>query len=152
MIVSMEVVLACGDVIEVSDSSHADLFRVLKGAGSNFGVVTCIDITTIPHHSVWGGSIMYPYDTRDANLKALFDLKTAHGYDPFAQTELSFLFAPQMGGYLISNNYWYLRPTEKQESFQQFANIQPKMQDTMRVDTIQAFTTELSQYQSRNHL
>jgi len=38
--VSLEVVLASGEVIEVSGDDHPDLFWALRGGGGNFGVVT----------------------------------------------------------------------------------------------------------------
>src|ERR1700731_4460256 len=38
--VSLEVVLASGEVIEVSADAHPDLFWALRGGGGNFGVVT----------------------------------------------------------------------------------------------------------------
>ncbi|PVH96136.1 FAD-binding domain-containing protein [Periconia macrospinosa] len=145
-IVNMEVVLASGDVIEVYQSNHADFFCVWKGTGSKFGVVTRIDIATIPHHSIWGGSIMYPYDTKDANLNAFLDLKKAHCYEPLAQIELSFLYAPQMGGHFIANSHWYSRPIEYPELFQRFDKISPQLNSTMRLDTIQAFKMELATF------
>jgi len=38
--VSLELVLASGEVIEVSADEHPDLFWALKGGGGNFGIVT----------------------------------------------------------------------------------------------------------------
>jgi FAD/FMN-containing dehydrogenase len=38
--VSLEVVLASGEVIEVSADSHPELFWALRGGGGNFGIVT----------------------------------------------------------------------------------------------------------------
>src|SRR5580704_4138883 len=38
--VSLELVLASGEVIEVNESSHPDLFWALRGGGGNFGIVT----------------------------------------------------------------------------------------------------------------
>src|SRR6266496_2032637 len=38
--ISLDLVLASGEVIEVSASEHPDLFWALKGGGGNFGVVT----------------------------------------------------------------------------------------------------------------
>ena len=39
-ILEMDVVLADGSSITVSDSSHADLYWGMRGAGHNFGIVT----------------------------------------------------------------------------------------------------------------
>ena len=39
-IVEMDVVLADGSLVKVSDSSHADLYWGMRGAGHNFGIVT----------------------------------------------------------------------------------------------------------------
>ncbi|MDI3337184.1 FAD-binding oxidoreductase [Defluviimonas aestuarii] len=39
-LVSAEVVTANGEILEVSDSSHPDLFWGLRGGGGNFGIVT----------------------------------------------------------------------------------------------------------------
>ncbi|KAI0409686.1 FAD-binding domain-containing protein [Xylaria palmicola] len=39
-LVSAKLVTASGDVIQVSDSSHSDLFWAIRGAGANFGIIT----------------------------------------------------------------------------------------------------------------
>ncbi|KAI0972366.1 FAD-binding domain-containing protein [Xylaria arbuscula] len=39
-LVSAKLVTAHGDLIEVSDSSHSDLFWAIRGAGTNFGIIT----------------------------------------------------------------------------------------------------------------
>ncbi len=39
-IVDLDLVLASGEIVTVSDQSHPDLFWGLKGAGHNFGIVT----------------------------------------------------------------------------------------------------------------
>jgi hypothetical protein len=39
-LVSARVVTAKGDILDVSKDSHSDLFWGIRGAGSNFGIVT----------------------------------------------------------------------------------------------------------------
>ncbi|RAH47729.1 FAD-binding oxidoreductase [Aspergillus brunneoviolaceus CBS 621.78] len=45
---SLNVVLANGTTITVSDTSHPDLFWGMKGAGHNFGVVTSFELRIFP--------------------------------------------------------------------------------------------------------
>ena len=45
-IIDVDLVLADGTTITVSDSSHSDLFWALKGAGHNFGIVTRFTLKT----------------------------------------------------------------------------------------------------------
>lgn len=45
---NFEVVLASGEIVDANATSNSDLFAALKGGSSNFGVVTHIDLETIP--------------------------------------------------------------------------------------------------------
>ncbi|GIZ46194.1 hypothetical protein CKM354_000933000 [Cercospora kikuchii] len=47
-VVNFEVVLASGETVNANASSHSDLWRALKGGGSNFGIVTRIDLMAFP--------------------------------------------------------------------------------------------------------
>ncbi|KAI1323092.1 FAD-binding domain-containing protein [Xylariaceae sp. FL0255] len=48
-VANFEVVLADGSVVDANASNdNADLYRALKGGGSNFGIVTRYDMTAIP--------------------------------------------------------------------------------------------------------
>ena len=46
--VNYEVVLASGEIINANASANSDLWRALKGGGSNFGIVTRFDLETYP--------------------------------------------------------------------------------------------------------
>ncbi|KAK8121627.1 hypothetical protein PG984_010297, partial [Apiospora sp. TS-2023a] len=60
-VIQFNVVLADGSTIEVSETSHEDLFWAMKGAGHNFGIVTSIRFKIYPaevktwhyHNYVW---------------------------------------------------------------------------------------------------
>ena len=57
-LVGAQLVTARGDVVEVTDASHPDLFWALRGGGGNFGVVTRFDFEAHPLdgvvHAVYG--------------------------------------------------------------------------------------------------
>jgi len=56
----LEVVLANGDIIKVSSKQHSDLYQVLKGGGSGFGIVTRFDMKTFDRVPIWNSYREYP--------------------------------------------------------------------------------------------
>ncbi|KAK5994884.1 FAD-linked oxidoreductase pyvE [Cladobotryum mycophilum] len=61
-IISMEVVLADGSIVETSDSENKDLFWALRGAGQQFGVVTRFTNRVHKQGLIWGGAIGFTPD------------------------------------------------------------------------------------------
>ena len=49
---NFEVVLANGSVVNANESANADLWKALRGGGSNYGVVTRYDLDAIPSKNV----------------------------------------------------------------------------------------------------
>jgi FAD/FMN-containing dehydrogenase len=66
--VSLELVLASGEVIEVSADSHPELFWALKGGGGNFGIVTRFTFRAYDFGPMMriGVSVYQPDDAADA--------------------------------------------------------------------------------------
>lgn len=52
-VVNFEVVLANGTIVNANRTAHADLWRALKGGGSNFGIVTRFDMEAIPSQDMY---------------------------------------------------------------------------------------------------
>ncbi|KAK5263214.1 hypothetical protein LTR96_011370 [Exophiala xenobiotica] len=52
---SFEIVLANGRVVTTSSESEANLYRALRGGGSNFGIITAFELEAYPYHRMWGG-------------------------------------------------------------------------------------------------
>ncbi|WP_019447232.1 FAD-binding oxidoreductase [Cupriavidus sp. BIS7] len=61
-LLSAEVVLADGRVVNASSSENADLFWALRGGGGNFGVVTSFEFKAHPVATVYGGPMLWPMD------------------------------------------------------------------------------------------
>jgi FAD/FMN-containing dehydrogenase len=57
-----QVVLASGEVITASDEQNSDLMWGLRGAGSNFGIVTEFTMQLHSVKKIVAGSVYYPFD------------------------------------------------------------------------------------------
>lgn len=47
-VTNYEVVLTDGTIVNANENEHADLWRALRGGGSNFGIVTRFDMAALP--------------------------------------------------------------------------------------------------------
>lgn len=67
-VVGVEVVLADGSVVEANPRENTDLFRALRGGGSNLGIVTRFDLRTftVPPAGAYGGLVFTAWDSLDA--------------------------------------------------------------------------------------
>lgn len=91
-LISMEVVLASGEVVTASESENPDLFWALRGAGSSFGVVTSFVTKVFPQGDAWGGMMVFSQDKLPA-LVDFFNFWAANN-DGHQVTTLAFSNAP----------------------------------------------------------
>ncbi|GAB1196933.1 hypothetical protein APSETT444_006213 [Aspergillus pseudonomiae] len=70
------VVLANSQIVNANAQENADLFWALKGGGPNFGVVTKLDMTTIPSKH-WSEVRIYPITATDQVLEAMMQYHAA---------------------------------------------------------------------------
>jgi FAD/FMN-containing dehydrogenase len=61
-VVSMDIVTANGQLIQVSEQENADLFWGLRGGGGNFGIVTSFEYRLHELGPIFGGGVLYPVD------------------------------------------------------------------------------------------
>jgi len=73
-LLSVELVTAAGDVLDVTDGTDPDLFWALRGGGGNFGVATWFEYRLHPLREVFGGVIAHPFDAARDVLRAFRDL------------------------------------------------------------------------------
>ncbi len=62
-LLAAEVVTADGELLEVDETTHADLFWALRGGGGNFGVATRLRLRLHEIDAVVGGMLMLPAST-----------------------------------------------------------------------------------------
>jgi FAD/FMN-containing dehydrogenase len=67
---AIEVVTADGELRRVTAETHRDLFWAMRGAGSNFGVVTSLEIDLMTVPDLYGGGLFFPGEARSAVLAA----------------------------------------------------------------------------------
>lgn len=74
-VVGYEVVLADGSVVEASQDENEDLFKALKGGGSNLGIVTRFDMRTFttPPDGAYGGLLFTSWDHLDVVVDQFVD-------------------------------------------------------------------------------
>ena len=58
-VLNYELVTAQGEILQVNEKSHPDLFWALKGGLTNFGIVVRYSLKLIPQRPIWGGTIAY---------------------------------------------------------------------------------------------
>jgi FAD/FMN-containing dehydrogenase len=73
-LLSVELVTATGEVLNVAEESHPDLFWALRGGGGNFGVATSFEYRLHPLPLIVGGLIAYPFDDANDVLRFYRDL------------------------------------------------------------------------------
>lgn len=108
-VVSFEVVLASGDVVQANASEHADLWRALKGGGNNFGIVTRFDLRTYPQQPFWGGVVFYLASDATYPRQVAALVNEVRKPEPSADTHImvNLGYSAQFGDHMMGLNQVY---------------------------------------------
>ncbi|KAJ3547319.1 hypothetical protein NM208_g1573 [Fusarium decemcellulare] len=61
-VLNFEIVISGGRILNASETENTELWWALKGGSNNFGIVTRLDMSTIPMpNGVWGGQLYYEW-------------------------------------------------------------------------------------------
>ncbi|OCK73798.1 6-hydroxy-D-nicotine oxidase [Lepidopterella palustris CBS 459.81] len=82
-IANYEIVLADGKIVNANPKENTDLFWALKGGCANFGIVTKVEMTTVPN-KVWAEARLYSPTQNGELLDALMLYHEACEKDPNA--------------------------------------------------------------------
>ena len=90
-IISVNVVTATGQALQVDDTHHPDLWYAIRGAAPNFGIVTSAVVKAYPipkaKNIAWEGAVTFSDDKLEDLIQAIHDLDLA------PDTEIDFLFS-----------------------------------------------------------
>ncbi|RJE25392.1 FAD binding domain protein [Aspergillus sclerotialis] len=124
-----EVVLSDSTIINANAEEHSDLFQCLKGGGNNFGIVTRLDLWTVPVHNLWYHFFDLSIDISREFLAALAEVQNRIETDPKA----SFIAIASGDVWHITLHYvghsdvipWPFEPLMKFERLDTFFHIPP---------------------------
>ncbi|KAF4506453.1 hypothetical protein G6O67_006538 [Ophiocordyceps sinensis] len=72
-ILSYELVLASGDIVNANQTSRPDLFKALKGGNTNFGLVTNVKFAAFELQRIWGGEVLVSLNGPQASRSEMLD-------------------------------------------------------------------------------
>lgn len=124
-VLTFEVVLADGSIVNASEKDNPKLWRALKGGGNNFGVVTSFTLRSFASTNVWSGFLyLLPYKAPDV-LAAFHSFVTRtltgelqHLFDPHAAGPLTcFTYLQSPGIQTIAVNLVHTTPDSQQKGW-----------------------------------
>ena len=136
---SYEIVLANGSIVNVTSASHHDLWLALKGGSNNFGVVTRFVFRTFKQGSIWAGDVIYPVSTILQQLQAFSSFASAPDFDQNAGLIQSLAFSGAEGS-LVVNQLVYAQPIVNPPAFRPFTAIQPQDENTAAITALTPFS------------
>ncbi|OJI96570.1 hypothetical protein ASPVEDRAFT_35958 [Aspergillus versicolor CBS 583.65] len=120
-VTNYEVVLADSSIVNANAHENPDLFWALKGGGSNLGIVTKIEMATIPN-KIWAQASVYQPTAYDQLMKALVQ------YHDIIETDDQATLIWHQTSQAILLVYVYCSPVEKPAAFAPFYDI-PSVMD-----------------------
>ncbi|KAL8723689.1 MAG: hypothetical protein Q9181_007230, partial [Wetmoreana brouardii] len=147
-----EVVLASGGTVRATenDPDYGDLFRALRGGSNNFGIVTRFSFRTFPQGRLWGGTLIYPIETKDQQLEAFYNYSTSPSCDPNVSLIHSFGMSAERGSGFV-NSIVHTKPESEPTVTKPFTSLKPTYLNTLRELSLTELTVEQDSY-NRNGL
>jgi FAD/FMN-containing dehydrogenase len=143
-VLSFQVVLANGSIINANATSHFALYRALKGGSNNFGIVTRYTFRTFEQGLFYVGNVIYPATTVLSQITAFSEFISNRSYDDNAAIMQSFGFSPSVGAVIV-NQPVYAKPIFDPPIFKSFLSIQPQLSNTRNITDLASFSAQDAQ-------
>ncbi|KAJ5736907.1 Bifunctional solanapyrone synthase [Penicillium malachiteum] len=143
-VLGYEVVLASGEIVYATASSHPDLWIALKGGSINFGIVARVDVVTRPLGAMWGGTLIFEYSPilLDTQAKAFSEFMSPENFDDAADMFVALFFINPGGIYAAGNVLYYGEPIANPPVYQPFSSIPSPLVNTLRTTNVSDLSTE----------
>lgn len=138
---STKLVLANGEVLNVTEKSHPDLFWGMRGAGITFGIVTRFELKTFDLGEIWGGVSAFPHENETAVLEA-FNKFVHENSDPCAEAFLIATDAAKDGTTVYAMIMSHSNPRSETTAFDDFKRLTPLFSSTQN-RTLKNFCDEM---------
>jgi hypothetical protein len=150
---NFEVVLADGSIINANSDENPDLWQALKGGSGNFGIVTRLDMFTIPYSDdtteIYGGVVGYNVEkSSDQVIEELVKFTDNVKSDEDSSTIVFWAYIPSAGGMLVSSALENTKNVKNATAFDGFLSIPHITSNTMRSAPMPEITAELGDDQA----
>ncbi|KAL8715742.1 MAG: hypothetical protein Q9220_000409 [cf. Caloplaca sp. 1 TL-2023] len=151
-VLTFEVVLGNGTIVQATNTTNPDLFTALKGSQNNLGVITKLEFVAFEQTLLWGGTAIYDKKTIPAQINAFYSFTENLAKDPYGSLIFVWSYFSATKEIIVENLYEYTAnltgPVTKYPSpFKDFAPdsaIGPPSQNTLREANLSSLTTELN--------
>lgn len=126
-VVGYEVVLADGRVVQATAEENEDLFRVLKGGGNNFGVVTSFTMETVVCGHVWGGMTFFGRDQITAAIEGVKEFTDRVEEDVHNNLVCIFTYMPDFKEVVVATLYANVKGVEKPRAYEKWFGMKEMM-------------------------
>lgn len=148
-----EAVLSNGDIVYANATNHEDLYRALKGGGSNFAIITSIDLVVSRYNgTVFGGQVVNPADD-DVTKQILRNLVVfTRENNEITQAGLQIVFRFDAAGFKVCDSL--LANTDGQNDsqvLQPFLDVRPQLFNTMGFRNMSSIASEANAVQPNGY-
>lgn len=109
--------------MQANNQENSDLFRVLKGGGNNFGIVTRFDVLTFPSKDTWDAELVHAKESAPEVVHALTDFVGNLETHPDAHVLTMWMYLPKADDHFIENLLMSLDGEQEAKSLSKFLAI-----------------------------
>lgn len=146
MVLNFEIVLSNGSIVDANSHTNPDLRWALCGGGSNFGIVTKVDLQTFEQDGLWGGMVVHALSNAEEEILALSEFNTPDTYDNYSALISTFGYFGAQGLSTITNSMEYTKPVSSPSAFRGFSAI-PALSSSMRITNMTELSIETASLQ-----